>query len=381
MKFKLNAMLSALMLVATGTSALAQEAPTAVPNYEGPSSSLTQSVERLKGVMSAISTGDQSQLSAKERSAIASAQKSAAAVQQHQLDPELETQFKLKAVTMDQLAREVFVNALPPRDRAIGSSVLLGDNTLPGTGKLYYFVSRSMPLNILKAYALDALYTGGTLVVRGIRKGDTMKEYLEEVVSEFNKADGNVLAGMEINPNLYDLFGVTVVPTVVWTNRVGLDDIGSGCQPPVYADDAPLPPPMALEGPDGNPIFVEKPVCAPLPESSYYKIAGVLNTNYVLDRFESAGADRESIAKIRADLSRSAHMVEPIPENPNAMVPIDYELALGSMPEHILLDWANDLATMKVKRTGWGPAFSTQGEDDAEYRQELQQLIANGLRR
>lgn len=379
MKFKLNAMLSAMLFVSTG--AMAQEAPKVVPNYDGPSSSLVQSVERLKGVMSAISTGDQSQLSEKERSAIDTAQKSSAAVQQKQLDPATEAQFKLQAVTMDQLAREVFVNALPPRDRALGRSVLLGDNTLPGTGKLYYFVSRSMPLNILKAYALDALYTGGTLVVRGIRKGDTMKEYIEEVVSEFNKADGNVLAGMEINPNLYDLFGVTVVPTVVWTNRAGLDDIGSGCQAPVYREDAPLPPPMELEGPDGNPIFVEKPLCAPLPESSYYKIAGVLNTNYILDRFESAGADAESIAKLRADLARSAHKVEPISESPNAMVPIDYELALGDMPRHILLDWANDLATMKVKRTGWGPAFSTQGDDDAEYRQELQQLIANGLRR
>lgn len=334
------------------------------------------SISRLKGVMEAVRKGDTSQLPEVDRKAVESAQKNSAKAAALVAPKDVVDGAIKKSVAMEELTREAFVAALPPRDRELGRSVMFGDNLVAGGGKLYYFVSRSMPLGVLKAYALDALYTGGTLVVKGIRRGDTIKEYMDEVISEFNKADGQVLAGTEINPNLFDMFGVTVVPTVVWTNRAGLDEGGSGCQ---WPDVVPM---IEMEGPNGDALLVEKPVCAQLPSAAYYKISGVLNTNYVLDRFESAGADKESIKKIRASLASFRGNVNQAATQDvgNAMVPIEHDLRIDAMPPHVLLGWEDALKTSNVRRSAFGPAFGDI-DDDAEYRKELKAIIARGLGR
>lgn len=336
---------------------------------------------RLIRVQDAMRTGDYSQLTAKEIEGMQTGLKSGETLAEIKATPSDIAKIVKQSVTMQELAKEAYVAALPERDRAIGRSVLMGDRTVAGKGKLYYFVSRSMPISILKAYAIDAMYTGGTLVVKGVRKGDTLKEYIEEVVSDFNKADGNVLAGLEMNPNLYDMFGVTVVPTVVWTNRTGLDEIGSSCEN--LPDDVAIPQ-LEMEGPDNNPVFLEKPTCAPLPETTYYKIAGVLNTNYVLDRFESAGADKQSITELRgllAGFKQNINQGTPAADLGNGMAGIDFDLNIDQMPNRVLLGWEESLKTMKVHRSGWGPAFGVDGEDDVVYRAELKKTIERGLGR
>ena len=336
---------------------------------------------RLIRVQDAVRSGDYSQLTAKELKGVQAGLVSAASAADMKAAPSDITKMVKQAVDMQQLAKEAYVAALPARDQAIGRSVMLGDRTVPGKGKLYYFVSRSMPISILKAYAIDAMYTGGTLVVKGVRKGDTLKEYIEEVVSDFNKADGNVLAGLEMNPNLYDMFGVTMVPTVVWTNRTGLDEIGSSCEN--LPDDAVIPQ-IEMEGPDNIPVFLEKPICAKLPESTYYKITGVLNTNYVLDRFESAGADKTSIKELRgllAGFKQNINQGTPADSLGNGMAGIEFDLSIDKMPNRVLLGWEESLKTMKVHRSGWGPAFGVDGEDDEVYRAELKKTIERGLGR
>lgn len=279
---------------------------------------------------------------------------------------------------MEQATREAYVKAMPKRDQARGAALLLNDGTLPGhNGRLLIFVSRSMPMSMLRAYAMDAMYLGAPLVVKGLRKGQTVKEYVEESVEQFNSVDGQHLASMEINPNLFDMFDVKVVPTVVWTNRVGLDDINSSCDEPAG------PPEMvSFMGPHDVPIEAERPTCAKAPESSYYKIAGSLNMDYVLDRFEAAGLAKEATAPFRAGLlARAGGVVQYGEQAPvgNYMAPVRSDTKIERMPRHILEAWQESLAEENVARSPYGPVFGEDQEDDPEYRRELQERVTRGL--
>lgn len=278
-----------------------------------------------------------------------------------------------------QMAKEAYVAALPPRDRELGRSILLGDGTTNDfEGKVYVFVSRSMPMSLLKAYALDAAYSGATLVMKGIRRGDTIQDFVMEMVDDFNSADGKVLATTELNPNLFDMFDIKVVPTVVWTNRVGLDETGSGCQAPPEL----LMPYMDVEGPNETTMRVEKPTCIQLPESSYYKLAGALKMDYVLERFVQAGAPASLLNGYRHRIAERHQAVFDTsqPEPGNAMTPVQGDISLNQLPKRMLEEWDEDLKVMTVQRGPYGPAFG-EGDDDPIYRQELLEQIRQGLGR
>lgn len=335
----------------------------------------------MKSVIEAIRNGDTSSLPAATRKAIETGANSAVKSADLSKAPKQVIEFaKEQNEKWLQAAKEAYVAALPPKDRAVGKSLLLGDGTMQGgTGKLYFFVSRSMPESILRAYSVQAMYMGATLVVKGVRKGDTVKEYLEEVVKDFNNADGQLLAGMEINPDLYDMFDVQVVPTAVWTNRIGLEDIGSGC--PNISDGTPAPK-IELEGPNDTTITVDKPVCGQVAESSYYKIAGALATPYVLDRFQEAGAPKEAMDALRQSLAEAHQDFGSKTEKAalgNSMMPLEDGITIDKLPKGALLQYKEQLASMKVKRGPFGPAFSPEGDDDPVYRQELMDKVRQGL--
>lgn len=340
-------------------------------------------VAHMQGILDAIKAGDVTAMPAGTQRAVETGAEAAnKSSNLSAASPQTIEFTRRQAENFEHLAREAYVAAMPPRDRARGAALLLGDGTLPGNqGRLYVFVSRSMPIPLLRAYAVEALYTGATLVTKGVRKGDTIKEYVEETVADFNNADGQHMAGMEVNPNLFDMFQVKVVPTVVWTNRVGLDDIGAGCSDLPEGTQVPQ---IELMGPYDVPMTVNKPVCAPVPESSYYKIAGALKLEYVLDRFEQAGLAKESLAPFREGLKeRTGNVFSDLsnqqPQIGNEMQPVSDNLKLDMLPKYVLREWKSMLATDNVQRGPYGPAFGQDGEDDPDYRRELQNIIDHGL--
>lgn len=277
-----------------------------------------------------------------------------------------------------QMAREAYVAALPPKDRALGASVLLGDGT-GGHGRIYIFVSRSMPQSLLRAYAVDAFYMGAQLVFKGVRKGDTLKEYISDAMENFNNVDGMAMAGLDINPNLFDMFDVKVVPAVVWSDRVGLDDVGSGCQN--LPDNAPVPK-LDLTGPDDELITVDKPVCAKMPDTAYYKMSGALALPYVLDRFQEAGLAKPVVDKYRAMLAeRTSNLFDGTVTQTtgHAIVPVSPEAKLDRLPKTVLLSIQEQMQNSSVQRGPFGPTFSSDADDDAAYRQELNEQIRHGL--
>lgn len=277
-----------------------------------------------------------------------------------------------------QMAREAYVAALPPKDRALGASVLLGDGT-GGYGRIYIFVSRSMPQSLLRAYAVDAFYLGAQLVVKGVRKGDTLKEYISDAMETFNNVDGMAMAGLDINPNLFDMFDIQVVPAVVWSDRVGLDDVGSGCQN--LPEGAPVPK-VNMTGPDDETISLDKPVCAKLPDAAYYKMSGALALPYVLDRFQDAGLAKPVVDKYRAMLAeRTSNVFDGTVTQTtgNAIAPISPDAKLDRLPKTVLLSIQEQLQAGSVQRGPFGPTFSSEADDDAGYRQELNEQIRHGL--
>ena len=336
-------------------------------------------VDRMKSVMDAVGKGDLSTLSAQDQRAVQTGEAGAtAAASPARVDAQTAAFAKVQSDDWQQLAKQAYVAALPLQDQALGRSILLGDGTVPGSkGQLYIFVSRSMPMSLLRAYALEALYTGAALVVRGIRPGQSVNDYVQEAVSDFNSADGQVLAGLEINPDLFDMFDVKMVPAVVWSGRAGLEDVGSGCT------DVPEGTPLekiTLMGPDDQPITMDRPTCAKLPDSSFFKITGALALPYVFDRFQEAGAPKDVMDQYRQELAEmAANGVSPSGSG-NTMAQFDAGLKIEMLPRYVLRYWQRQLATHKtVQRAPYGPAFSDDGDDDASYRKELEEKIRRGL--
>jgi len=337
-------------------------------------------VVRMQEIIKAIQSENYDVLDERTRQAIVSAKKSAEiAAGSVNMDTQTATDTVNLAASWHEQLIEAYIAALPPRDQALGRSVLAGDGTIPNSeGKLYFFVSRSMPASLLKAYALDALYTGAALVVKGIRKGETVKDYLMEVMEDYNSVDGQILAGMEINPNLFDMFEIDVVPAVVWTNRGGLDDIGSGCvAPPDFAI-----PTTTVQGPDFSDMIVEKPTCLPVAESAYYKISGALKLEYVLERFGEAGAPAFAMGAFADRLAqRHANVFqgEQQPTLGNAMPELPGDITVDRLPRHVLQTLKDNLEQFNVRRSPYGPAFGDEDEDDPVYRQELMEQVQHGL--
>lgn len=338
-------------------------------------------VNRAKSIMDAVRNGDYSQLPAGTRDSIQTGLESGAkASDTSRMDAKTVDFAVQQSTEWERMAREAYVAALPPRDRALGASVMLGDGALPGgSGSVYIFVSRSMPQALLRAYALDAFYLGAELVVKGIRRGDTLKEYIAESMEHYNSVDGIGMAGISINPNLFDMFDVKLVPAVVWTNRAGLNDVGSGCQNP--PEGSPVEK-LTIDGPDDSMIEVDKPACAKVPESTYYKMSGALTMPYVIDRFQDAGLPKATADALRAKLAeRTGNIHDGTVQQTigNAMPPVSPSAKIDRMPKHVLKELKEQLTSGFVQRGPFGPTFSPDGEDDAAYRQELNEKIRHGL--
>ena len=97
------------------------------------------------------------------------------------------------------------------------------DQTLAGLGlnplsnnALFYFVSWSMPLNMLRSYALEAMWDGGTLVFRGIPPGMTWAQFALHDLKSLVYGKG-ASANISIDPRLFDAYKVTSAPTIVFT--------------------------------------------------------------------------------------------------------------------------------------------------------------------
>jgi len=141
-----------------------------------------------------------------------------------------------------------------------------------GDSNIYYFVSYEMPLEVLRAYVIEAMWSGGTLVFRGIPPGRELRDFITVDLRNLVYGKG-ASAALSIDPRMFDAYKVTTVPSIVYTEeRKNFVCMGVN------------PKPFKYEEKDYT-----YDTCPPVDESKYWKIGGAVTTDFALREFVNAG--------------------------------------------------------------------------------------------
>lgn len=190
--------------------------------------------------------------------------------------PNASSVFPNAATTLVQPARAA---AASPDEKRVAARdrVLRGIGIDAGTADLLVFVSTSMPDTLIKAYAREAMWAGGTLIVRGIPAGMTIQQFVNSIGGPLVRNKG-ASASLQIDPRMYDRYAVTRVPTIVWDEHP-LDD--QGC------DEGEM---KSSKGVDGRARQYRG--CKAQPADRYYAMTGSVTIGFALDEFAKAGAKK-----------------------------------------------------------------------------------------
>lgn len=162
---------------------------------------------------------------------------------------------------------------------------------------LYVFVSYSMPEDMIRAYAREALWSGATLIIKGFEQGETFKDFMRDKGLKLINNQG-LTASLQIDPKLFESFAVDYVPTIVLSK----EDYTSFCEPSgvkLHASNV-----------------TEK--CKERPSDSYVKISGSVTLDYALEQFEqTTGFEvhaRERMDALRENIGKPKDNEEQVAE-------------------------------------------------------------------
>lgn len=141
---------------------------------------------------------------------------------------------------------------------------------------LYLFVSWSMPIEVLRSYVVEAMWSGGTLVFRGVPPGEEAGAFISEKLRQLAYGKG-AAANISIDPRLFDAYDVTTVPSIVFTS-VRQDLQCAGVRP------------TPVQLPNGGEASYDR--CPEVDPSAYWKVSGAVTTNYALETFIDNGAQQ-----------------------------------------------------------------------------------------
>jgi type-F conjugative transfer system pilin assembly protein TrbC len=147
-----------------------------------------------------------------------------------------------------------------------------------GESSIYYFVSYEMPLEVLRSYVIEAMWSGGTLVFRGIPPGRDMRQFITQDLRELIYGKG-ASAALSIDPRLFDGYNITTVPTIVYTEE-RKNFMCTGVNPKSFKYEKQT---------------LSYDTCPPVDESKYWKITGAVTTDFALREFINAGATRAQV--------------------------------------------------------------------------------------
>lgn len=138
---------------------------------------------------------------------------------------------------------------------------------------LYYFVSFEMPIEVLRAYVVEAMWAGGTLIFRGPPPGRDLGKFMTEDLRSLIYGKG-ASASISLDPRLFDGYKITTVPTIVYTED-RKNFMCMGVNPKSFQH-------------EGQTLSYD--TCPPVDESKYWKISGAVTTDFALREFINAGA-------------------------------------------------------------------------------------------
>lgn len=130
--------------------------------------------------------------------------------------------------------------------------------------RLFVFVSYSMPEDMIKAYAREAIWSGATLVLKGFEEGETFKEFVNNKILNMMSYKG-VTATVEFDPRLFDAFDVKYVPSIVMSKE-NPQNICEASGLKLHGDNV-------------------TESCKVRPDDSYVKISGAITIDYALQEF------------------------------------------------------------------------------------------------
>jgi type-F conjugative transfer system pilin assembly protein TrbC len=138
---------------------------------------------------------------------------------------------------------------------------------------LYYFVSWSMPMELLRSYVVEAMWSGATIVFKGVPPGKELGKFVIDDLRQLVYGKG-AAANLSIDPRLYDAYAVKTVPTIVFTTvRTNMQCQGVNPIPVKVGE-----------------VLASYDTCPELDPSTYWKISGGVTTNYALETFIADGA-------------------------------------------------------------------------------------------
>lgn len=202
------------------------------------------------------------------------------------LSPEMRAAYERISKSMSQKKDQAMQDSLN-RDKelkAFVESQVGGELVDPMSAQpsLTIFVSLSMPSEIIEAYAKEAAVLGGNIVVRGIPAGWTLGDYMKNVLWPYAQR-GTPLA---IDPPLFDRYGVTAVPTIVWEPR---RENPNGCGKEVKAHTV-----------EYLSQSVDVTQCEKIPSDHYWSMQGAVTVAWALDQMDQSGAPgaKEALNKL-----------------------------------------------------------------------------------
>lgn len=167
---------------------------------------------------------------------------------------------------------------------------------LKGPGTLYYFLSFEMPIEMIRTYVIESIYTKGVIVFRGMREGRTqIKDFAKKDIMPLMYGSNNKQqVAIKIEPQLFDAYKVTVAPTIIYSENLE----GLYCFIPnewTYEQKKQVT--KEVNGQQVTETEVKKiPLrtesCLPLNPDKYWKITGAVTTHYALEQFIEKGATK-----------------------------------------------------------------------------------------
>jgi len=133
---------------------------------------------------------------------------------------------------------------------------------------MYIFISYSMPEDMIKAYAREALWSGASLIIKGLKEGETFKEFINKKAKALIENKGYT-AALHFDPRLYDAFEIDYVPTIVIADENHIE----------YCDPSKE---RVVE-------FNKTKKCKSRPSDRYIKISGAVTLDYALEQFIEEG--------------------------------------------------------------------------------------------
>lgn len=179
-----------------------------------------------------------------------------------------------RAYNTDSLTRAQRYTGIPEQELASRFAKALkemGVDVL--SDSLYVFITFEMPEKLIKETLRDAMASGATVVIKGMpADANSLDEFLARYLKAF-RSDKGYNPNLQIDPRLFDVYDITVAPTILWTKEATKDV----CQE------------QEIKSTPYRGRHFNLRTC--VKSDDYIKISGAVTMSYALDMFLEEGVD------------------------------------------------------------------------------------------